>query len=135
MLKWVWRFYSKKCSLWTKMIKAIYGEDENLNKDVSGGVRTCWTSIVHDSKGCYNWFRGINVADYNPFLKLGMGVTRSSGSNNWYEGGVSKAVPTYVRYELLEMLLWTILVALRRSLRLGTLESEGVGVFSVASIR
>ncbi|GJY26693.1 RNA-directed DNA polymerase, eukaryota [Tanacetum coccineum] len=38
MLKWVWRFCSHKCSLWTKVIKAIYGEDENLNKDVSGGV-------------------------------------------------------------------------------------------------
>ncbi|GJS18058.1 RNA-directed DNA polymerase, eukaryota [Tanacetum coccineum] len=25
MLKWVWRFYSQKCSLWTKVIKAIYG--------------------------------------------------------------------------------------------------------------
>ncbi|GKD09583.1 hypothetical protein Tco_1189268, partial [Tanacetum coccineum] len=48
MLKWVWRFYSQKCSLWTKVIKAIYGEDRNLNKDVSGGVRTCWTSIVHE---------------------------------------------------------------------------------------
>ncbi|GKA09062.1 hypothetical protein Tco_0688393 [Tanacetum coccineum] len=35
---WVWRFYSQKCSLWTKVIKAIYGEDGNLNKDVSGGV-------------------------------------------------------------------------------------------------
>ncbi|GJU58271.1 RNA-directed DNA polymerase, eukaryota, reverse transcriptase zinc-binding domain protein [Tanacetum coccineum] len=35
MLKWVWRFYSQKCSLWTKVIKAIYGEDGNLNKDVS----------------------------------------------------------------------------------------------------
>ncbi|GJZ16640.1 hypothetical protein Tco_0552763 [Tanacetum coccineum] len=46
MLKWVWRFYSHKCSLWTKVIKAIYGEDGNLNKDVSGEVRTCWTSIV-----------------------------------------------------------------------------------------
>ncbi|GKD72956.1 hypothetical protein Tco_1331238, partial [Tanacetum coccineum] len=40
MLKWVWRFYSQKCSLWTKVIKAIYGEDGNLNKDVSGRVRT-----------------------------------------------------------------------------------------------
>ncbi|GJZ94947.1 hypothetical protein Tco_0667150, partial [Tanacetum coccineum] len=40
-----------------KLIKAIYEEDGNLNKDVSGGVRTCW---------------GINVADYIR-LKLGNG--------------------------------------------------------------
>ncbi|GJX46940.1 hypothetical protein Tco_0272130 [Tanacetum coccineum] len=62
MLKWVWRFYSQKCSLWTKVIKAIYGEDGNLNKDVSGGVRTCWTSIVHEVRVLQG--RGINVADY-----------------------------------------------------------------------
>ncbi|GJX10723.1 RNA-directed DNA polymerase, eukaryota [Tanacetum coccineum] len=46
MLKWVWRFYSQKCSLWTKVIKAIYGEDGNLNKDVSVEFER-WTSIVH----------------------------------------------------------------------------------------
>ncbi|GJW70043.1 RNA-directed DNA polymerase, eukaryota [Tanacetum coccineum] len=70
MLKWVWRFYSQKCSLWTKVIKAIYGEDGNLNKDVSGGVRTCWTSIVHEVRVLQG--RGINVADYIQ-LKLGNG--------------------------------------------------------------
>ncbi|GJY97353.1 RNA-directed DNA polymerase, eukaryota, reverse transcriptase zinc-binding domain protein [Tanacetum coccineum] len=76
MLKWVWRFYSQKCSLWTKVIKAIYGEDGNLNKDVSGGVRTCWTSIVHEVRVLQG--RGINVADYI-LLKLGNERTRSSG--------------------------------------------------------
>nr|GEX14213.1 RNA-directed DNA polymerase, eukaryota [Tanacetum cinerariifolium] len=27
MMKWVWRFYSKKESLWARVIKAIYGDD------------------------------------------------------------------------------------------------------------
>ncbi|GJR21680.1 RNA-directed DNA polymerase, eukaryota [Tanacetum coccineum] len=27
MLKWVWRFYSQKCSLWTKVIKLFMGKD------------------------------------------------------------------------------------------------------------
>ncbi|GKE71286.1 RNA-directed DNA polymerase, eukaryota, reverse transcriptase zinc-binding domain protein, partial [Tanacetum coccineum] len=70
MLKWVWRFYSQKCSLWTKVIKAIYGEDVNLNKDVSGGVRTCWRLIVHEVRVLQG--RGINVADYIR-LKMGNG--------------------------------------------------------------
>ncbi|GJU65921.1 RNA-directed DNA polymerase, eukaryota [Tanacetum coccineum] len=87
MLKWVWRFYSQKCSLWTKVIKAIYGEDENLNKDVSGGVRTCWTSIVHEVRVLQG--RGINVADYIR-LKLGNGENTRFWVDNWYEGGVIK---------------------------------------------
>ncbi|GJY02233.1 hypothetical protein Tco_0360385 [Tanacetum coccineum] len=87
MLKWVWRFYSQKCSLWTKVIKAIYGEDGNLNKDVSGGVQTCWTSIVHEVRVLQG--QGINVADYIR-LKLGNGENTRFWVDNWYEGGVIK---------------------------------------------
>nr|GEV74440.1 nucleotide-binding alpha-beta plait domain-containing protein [Tanacetum cinerariifolium] len=70
MIKWVWRFYSQKNSLWTKVIKAIYREDDNLNKVSSRGVRTCWSSIVQEVRalqGC-----GINVTDFIR-LKLGNG--------------------------------------------------------------
>ncbi|GKB28582.1 hypothetical protein Tco_0867983 [Tanacetum coccineum] len=70
-----------------KVIKAIYGEDGNLNKDVSGGVRTCWTSIVHEVRVLQG--RGINVADYIR-LKLGNGENTRFWVDNWYEGGVIK---------------------------------------------
>ncbi|GJS01930.1 RNA-directed DNA polymerase, eukaryota [Tanacetum coccineum] len=88
MFKWVWRFYYQKCSLWTKVIKAIYREDGNLNKDVSGRVRTCWTSIVHEVRVLQG--QGINVADYIR-LKLGNRENTRFWVDNWYEGDVIKS--------------------------------------------
>nr|GEX36743.1 aminoacyl-tRNA synthetase, class 1a, anticodon-binding [Tanacetum cinerariifolium] len=32
MMKWVWRFYNQKTSLWANVIKAIHGEDGNMGK-------------------------------------------------------------------------------------------------------
>ncbi|GKA13774.1 hypothetical protein Tco_0693420 [Tanacetum coccineum] len=69
------------------LVEPIYGEDGNLNKDVSGGVRTCWTSIVHEVRVLQG--RGINVADYIR-LKLGNGENTRFWVDNWYEGGVIK---------------------------------------------
>ncbi|GKB15981.1 RNA-directed DNA polymerase, eukaryota, reverse transcriptase zinc-binding domain protein [Tanacetum coccineum] len=53
MVKWFWRFYSQKTSLWANVIKAIHGEDGNVDKAHYIGGRTCWTSIVHEVKD--NW--------------------------------------------------------------------------------
>nr|GFC40937.1 RNA-directed DNA polymerase, eukaryota, reverse transcriptase zinc-binding domain protein [Tanacetum cinerariifolium] len=30
MLKWVWRFYCQSSTLWTRVMKAIHGEDEKI---------------------------------------------------------------------------------------------------------
>ena len=98
MLKWVWRFYSQNYSLWTKVIKAIYGEDGYLNKDVTGGVRTCWTSIVYEVRELQG--RGIIIADYIR-LKLGNGENTRFWVENWYEGSVIKEL--YPRMYALEL--------------------------------
>ncbi|GKA13447.1 hypothetical protein Tco_0693093, partial [Tanacetum coccineum] len=113
---------------------AIYGEDGNLNKDVSGEVRTCWTSIVHEVRVLQG--RGINVADYIR-LKLGNGENTRFWVDNWYEGGVIKELFPQVELERCNL---TSLAEISRMTTLPcedryvwTLESDGV--FSVASIR
>ncbi|GKE91846.1 hypothetical protein Tco_1572941, partial [Tanacetum coccineum] len=40
-MKWVWRFYNQKTSLWANVIKAIHGEDGIMGKAKYVGVRTC----------------------------------------------------------------------------------------------
>ena len=54
MLKWIWRFYSRKSSLWTRVIKAIHGDDGSVGKNKLVGVRSCWKNIVHESKELEN---------------------------------------------------------------------------------
>nr|GEX54895.1 RNA-directed DNA polymerase, eukaryota, reverse transcriptase zinc-binding domain protein [Tanacetum cinerariifolium] len=48
MLKWVWRFYSQKTSLWARVIKAIHGDDEKVGKVTNAGIRSCWMNIVNE---------------------------------------------------------------------------------------
>nr|GEW68932.1 RNA-directed DNA polymerase, eukaryota, reverse transcriptase zinc-binding domain protein [Tanacetum cinerariifolium] len=50
MFKWIWRFYSQKSSLWTRVMKAIHGDDGKLDKDVIVRGQTCWTSIVKEAR-------------------------------------------------------------------------------------
>ncbi|GKE21082.1 hypothetical protein Tco_1432594, partial [Tanacetum coccineum] len=34
MFKWVWRFFTQNTSLWSRVIKAIHGEDRKVGKQV-----------------------------------------------------------------------------------------------------
>ncbi|GKC52267.1 hypothetical protein Tco_1075012 [Tanacetum coccineum] len=98
MLKWVWRFYAHKTSLWTRVIKAIHGSDGRLGKDLNAGVRTCWTSIVQEVKVLQN--QGVNIFDYIR-LKLGNGDTTLFWEDKWCEGVVLKDM--FPRIYALEM--------------------------------
>ncbi|GJR25017.1 hypothetical protein Tco_0973544 [Tanacetum coccineum] len=80
--------------------KLYNGEDGNLNKDVSGGVRTCWTSIVHEVKVllgsdnyCCRFTHPIEAGEWR--------TTRFWGADNWYEGGVIKEL--FLRMFALEL--------------------------------
>ncbi|GKD12039.1 RNA-directed DNA polymerase, eukaryota, reverse transcriptase zinc-binding domain protein [Tanacetum coccineum] len=66
MVKWFWRFYSQKTSFWANVIKAIHGEDGNVDKAHYIGGRTCWMSIVHEVKD--NWCSGGILKDLFPRL-------------------------------------------------------------------
>nr|GEU77387.1 RNA-directed DNA polymerase, eukaryota [Tanacetum cinerariifolium] len=89
MFKWLWRFYSQNHLLWTKVIKALYGEEGSLDKDGTFGGRTCWTSIIQEVKVLQD--HGINVRDFIK-LKLGNGDGSRFWIDKWYEGGVLKSL-------------------------------------------
>nr|GEW66114.1 RNA-directed DNA polymerase, eukaryota [Tanacetum cinerariifolium] len=73
--KWVWRFLSQTSSLWTRTIKAIHGEKENLGSH--GNITRCspWLDIV----------RGINVFRFkakHAFLRIS-GVILPNMRDRW----------------------------------------------------
>nr|GFB87681.1 RNA-directed DNA polymerase, eukaryota, reverse transcriptase zinc-binding domain protein [Tanacetum cinerariifolium] len=87
MMKWVWRFYNQKTSLWANVIKAIHGEDGSTGKAKYAGVRTCWTTIVNEIRILSD--QGVNVLEFMR-LKLGNGDMSSFWNDNWSGGGVLK---------------------------------------------
>nr|GEX25603.1 RNA-directed DNA polymerase, eukaryota [Tanacetum cinerariifolium] len=42
MFKWVWRFLTQESTLWTRVIKAIHGEDGRIGTTTRGGPKSCW---------------------------------------------------------------------------------------------
>ena len=87
MLKWVWRFYSQKTSLWVRIIKAIHGNDGKMGKDIYSGIRSCWLNIVREVKELQ--IQGINVFDYIR-LKLGNGESILFWEEKWSNDSVLK---------------------------------------------
>nr|GFA03979.1 RNA-directed DNA polymerase, eukaryota, reverse transcriptase zinc-binding domain protein [Tanacetum cinerariifolium] len=87
MMKWVWRFYNEKTSLWANVIKAIHGEDGSMCKAKYAGVRTCWTTIVNKIRILSD--QCMNVLEFMR-LKLGNVDMASFWNDNWSGGGVLK---------------------------------------------
>ncbi|GJY69402.1 RNA-directed DNA polymerase, eukaryota, partial [Tanacetum coccineum] len=77
----------KKNSLWSNVIKAIHGKDGNIGLTRKAGVRSCWTSIVKETKELQK--QGVNVFDYLG-LKLGNGDSTSFWYDNWSGVGAAK---------------------------------------------
>nr|GEV26569.1 RNA-directed DNA polymerase, eukaryota, reverse transcriptase zinc-binding domain protein [Tanacetum cinerariifolium] len=97
MLKWIWRFYDHKNSLWYCVIKAIYGNDDNIELVRNGGNRSCWSSIIHEVNVLSS--QGVNIFDYIR-LKLGNSNMVSFWNDNWSGAGSAKVL--YPRLYALE---------------------------------
>ncbi|GJZ51955.1 RNA-directed DNA polymerase, eukaryota, reverse transcriptase zinc-binding domain protein [Tanacetum coccineum] len=89
MMKWMWRFYSYDTSLWSNVIKAIHGDDGNVNLTRKSGMRSSWSYIVNEAKALE--IQGVNVLD-NMHLKLGDGTTALFWKDNWSGKGSLKTL-------------------------------------------
>nr|GEV42839.1 RNA-directed DNA polymerase, eukaryota [Tanacetum cinerariifolium] len=87
MLKWIWRYYSQKSSLWTRVIKAIHGDDGSVGKNKLVSVRSCWMNIVHEAKELENL--GVNIFNYIR-LKVVNGESTLFWEEKWIDGLVLK---------------------------------------------
>nr|GEW05141.1 RNA-directed DNA polymerase, eukaryota, reverse transcriptase zinc-binding domain protein [Tanacetum cinerariifolium]GEW05150.1 RNA-directed DNA polymerase, eukaryota, reverse transcriptase zinc-binding domain protein [Tanacetum cinerariifolium] len=97
MMKWVWRFHNQQDSLWVKVIKAIYGDDRNVDINRNFGVRSCWSFIVNELRGFKN--QGVDVLGCMR-LKVGNGDMVSFWNDNRL--GISKAKVLFPRVLVLE---------------------------------
>ncbi|GJU31065.1 RNA-directed DNA polymerase, eukaryota [Tanacetum coccineum] len=68
MFKWVWRFFTQNTSLWSRVIKAIHGEDGKVEKQVKSAFPSYWMDIVHAINVLKN--QGINLLNCMQ-IKLG----------------------------------------------------------------
>ncbi|GJZ58055.1 RNA-directed DNA polymerase, eukaryota, reverse transcriptase zinc-binding domain protein [Tanacetum coccineum] len=48
LFKWVWRFFTQSSSLWTRVIKAIHGNDGKIGKKTKSAHPSIWLDIVHE---------------------------------------------------------------------------------------
>nr|GEW88609.1 RNA-directed DNA polymerase, eukaryota [Tanacetum cinerariifolium] len=88
---------NKQDSLWVKVIKAIYGDDGNVDINQNFGVRSCWSFIVNELRGLKN--QGMDVLGYMG-LKVGNRDIVSFWNDNW--SGIGKAKVLFPRVFVLE---------------------------------
>nr|GEY18831.1 RNA-directed DNA polymerase, eukaryota [Tanacetum cinerariifolium] len=87
LLKWMWKFFVQKTSLWTRVIKAIHGVDGKVGQVNNSGARSCWTNIVREVEVLKQ--QGVNFFDYLQ-LNVGNGDSINFWEDRWLEGVVLK---------------------------------------------
>ncbi|GJU30004.1 RNA-directed DNA polymerase, eukaryota, reverse transcriptase zinc-binding domain protein [Tanacetum coccineum] len=80
MFKWVWRFITQKKLLWTRVIKAIYGDDGKIGKKVNPSYPSIWLSIIQEAGVLKS--QGIDIISFiKP--KCGDGTNTSFWNDAW----------------------------------------------------
>ncbi|GJR99911.1 RNA-directed DNA polymerase, eukaryota, reverse transcriptase zinc-binding domain protein [Tanacetum coccineum] len=125
MCKWVWRFTTQKNLLWTRVIKAIHGEDGKNGSGFKVGYKSIWRSILQEVETLK--IKGIHL---NNFMqkKLGNGADTYFWEDLWHGDMVLKQ-----RYPRLYALEVKKTVDVASKLWYWTL--DGSGELSVASAR
>ncbi|GJZ40476.1 RNA-directed DNA polymerase, eukaryota, reverse transcriptase zinc-binding domain protein [Tanacetum coccineum] len=87
MCKWVWRFTTQKNLLWTRVIKAIHGEDGENGSRFKVGYKSIWRSILQEVETLK--IKGIHL---NNFMqkKLGNGADTYFWEDLWHGDMVLK---------------------------------------------
>ena len=87
LFKWVWRFFTQKQTLWSRVIQAIHGVNGKIGMSLSGRYKSCWLVIVQELNVLLN--KGINVMQYLR-RKIGNGEDTKFWEDKWCDGGMLK---------------------------------------------
>ncbi|GJZ98429.1 RNA-directed DNA polymerase, eukaryota, reverse transcriptase zinc-binding domain protein [Tanacetum coccineum] len=139
MIKWGWRFFTQKESLWAKVITAIHGDYDKVESRGHAVGRSCWLSIVNEVRILKN--KGMKIFDFMN-LKLGNGDTSRFWTDRWYAGGIIKDLcPCLFALDNCKEIFLDSLAEVVRSINLVSSADrwiwnlESSGEFSVASAR
>nr|GEW98605.1 RNA-directed DNA polymerase, eukaryota, reverse transcriptase zinc-binding domain protein [Tanacetum cinerariifolium] len=142
MIKWVWRFYSQKSSLWVRVVKAIHGDDGKMDQGVNVFEFMRLKLGNEDSTLFWedNWINGFVLKDMYPriyalekskIVKVSSRLMESSLDYSFHRnvrGGVEQS-----QYDALSDLVNGITLVPASNRYVWSMESSGE--FSVASIR
>ncbi|GKF40021.1 hypothetical protein Tco_0120082 [Tanacetum coccineum] len=75
LFKWIWRFISSESSLWSHVIKAIYGDRGSLDTPSSFHRRSTWLDIIREvrslsSKALENLYSWLYALELDKSIKL-----------------------------------------------------------------
>ncbi|GJS50443.1 RNA-directed DNA polymerase, eukaryota, partial [Tanacetum coccineum] len=89
MFKWYWRFFTKDSSLWSRVIKAIYGDSGGLERNTFATYTSCWSNIVKEVTSLDE--KGLNLCNAICF-KLGNGEKARFWEDRWLDGMLFKTL-------------------------------------------
>ncbi|GKC68629.1 RNA-directed DNA polymerase, eukaryota, reverse transcriptase zinc-binding domain protein [Tanacetum coccineum] len=80
IFKWVWRFRSQSNSLWSRVIKALHGEDGKLDQPFKSSFTSNWADIIRSIPSLYN--KGIDLLGFMK-KKVGNGANTMFWQETW----------------------------------------------------